>query len=94
MATNGGRIGCKTIGVSAQTRLTPDLARTLRMADHGVQKSLTRKSCVTHHFAQGGIIYYDSTGLPGKVIERDEKKRIYSRKMVTQLLSDFGQRRQ
>lgn len=37
-------------------------------------ESLTRKSCVTHHFAQGGIIYYDSTGLPGKVIERDERR--------------------
>ena len=59
-----------------------------------LNKSLTRKSCVTHHFAQGGIIYYDSTGLPGKVIERDETKRVLSRKMAKQLLSDFRQRRQ
>ena len=39
-----------------------------------VSESLTRKSCVTHHFAQGSIVYYDSTGLPGKLIERDERR--------------------
>jgi hypothetical protein len=39
-----------------------------------VSESLTRKSCVTHHFAQGSIVYYDSTGLPGKLIERDEQR--------------------
>ena len=54
-----------------------------------LNKDLTRKSCVTHHFAQGSIIYYDSTGLPGKVIERDEKKRLLSRKTVRQLISDL-----
>ena len=52
-----------------------------------LNKSLTRKSCVTHHFAQGGIIYYDSTGLPGRVIERDAKKKLISRKTVPQLIS-------
>ena len=39
-----------------------------------VSESLTRKSCVTHHFAQGSIVYYDSTGLPGKLIGRDEQR--------------------
>ena len=52
-----------------------------------LNKSLTRKSCVTHHFAQGGIIYYDSSGLPGRVIERDAKKKLISRKTVRQLIS-------
>ena len=54
-----------------------------------LNKSLTRKSCVTHHFAQGGIIYYDSTGLPGRVIERDAKKKLLSRKTVRQLISQI-----
>ena len=54
-----------------------------------LNKALTRKSCVTHHFAQGGIIYYDSTGLPGRVIERDEKKKILSRKTVRQLFANL-----
>jgi hypothetical protein len=39
-----------------------------------VSESLTRKSCVTHHFAQVSIVYYDSTGLPGKLIGRDEQR--------------------
>ena len=54
-----------------------------------LNKTLTRKSCVTHHFAQGGIIYYDSTGLPGRVIERDAKKKLLSRKTVRQLISQI-----
>jgi len=54
-----------------------------------LNKALTRKSCVTHHFAQGGIIYYDSTGLPGRIIERDEKKKIFSRKTVRQLIANI-----
>ena len=54
-----------------------------------LNKTLTRKSCVTHHFAQGGIIYYDSTGLPGRVIERDAKKKLLSRKTLRQLISQI-----
>jgi hypothetical protein len=32
-----------------------------------VDKSLTRRSVVSHYFASGSIAYYDSTGLPGYV---------------------------
>ena len=35
--------------------------------------SLTRRSCVSHHFAQGSLCFHDSTGLPGKVIHRGSR---------------------
>ena len=35
-----------------------------------IDESLSRRSCVTHHFAEGGIVYYDSFGLPGKILHR------------------------
>lgn len=35
--------------------------------------SLTRRSCVSHHFAQGALCFHDSTGLPGKLIYRGSR---------------------
>ena len=34
--------------------------------------SLTRRSCVTHHFGGGALVFHDSTGLPGKLIARSQ----------------------
>lgn len=36
--------------------------------------SLTRRSCVTHHFGCGALVFHDSTGLPGKLIERSARR--------------------
>jgi ectoine hydroxylase-related dioxygenase (phytanoyl-CoA dioxygenase family) len=43
------------------------------------RQDVTRKSCVTHHFAQDAIVYYDSTGVPGSLIHRDATRPISTR---------------
>jgi hypothetical protein len=37
-----------------------------------IDKSLSRRSFVTHNFAEGCIVFYDSTGQPGMLAPRSD----------------------